>query len=199
MDFLVVGLGNPGKEYELTRHNIGFLVLDSLANQTGVEINRTGFKGFYNDVIFSDKKLMLFKPQTFMNLSGNAVKEIKNFYKIENQKIIVVHDEIDIELGTLKIKEGGGSAGHNGIKSIIENLNDNSFKRIRVGIGKPGNQNLVSSHVLSKFSSDEKKIVKQLIENTVDAIKEIIKNGIENAMNKYNKKTSATKEEKSNG
>ena len=134
-----------------------------------------------------------------MNLSGNAVKEIKNFYKIENQKIIVVHDEIDIELGTLKIKEGGGSAGHNGIKSIIENLNDNSFKRIRVGIGKPGNQNLVSSHVLSKFSSDEKKIVKQLIENTVDAIKEIIKNGIENAMNKYNKKTSATKEEKSNG
>ena len=200
MDFLIVGLGNPGKDYEQTRHNIGFMILDNLADRADINISKKGFKGLYDDINFSEHKLLLFKPQTYMNLSGQAVKEIKNFYKIDTKKIIVVHDEIDLELGKIKIKEGGGSAGHNGIKSIFENIGDKNFKRVRVGIGRPRSQMNVSSHVLSKFTGEEKEILESQINSATEAVLEIISNGLTSAMNKFNKNISTVnKEEPSHG
>lgn len=174
MDFLVVGLGNPGKEYELTRHNIGFIVLDNLADKAGIEISKTAHRGILGKGEYRDNNVYLFKPLTFMNKSGEALKEIKNFYKIPADQIIVVHDELDLQLGVIRSKFGGGTAGHNGLKSIVEKTGEKDFHRIRIGIGKPEHKTQVVDHVLSKFSEEEFKSLDKIVERAIEDIDSII-------------------------
>lgn len=189
---LVVGLGNPGKEYSLSKHNIGFMVVDELANRLGVSLNKIGFTSVYGEALFEEKKVVLLKPQTYMNRSGKAVSEFVGFFKILARDVISVYDEMDLTFGNLKIKVGGGSAGHNGIESIITSIGDDSFIRVRVGIGKPGQKSETVSHVLSRFRKDEKKIVEDALGRAADAVLEIIARGVENAMNKFNRKPDNT-------
>lgn len=174
MDFLVVGLGNPGKEYELTRHNIGFIVLDNLADKAGIEISKSAHKGILGKGEYLDNTVYLFKPLTFMNKSGEALKEIKNFYKIPADQIIVIHDELDLQLGDIRSKFGGGTAGHNGLKSIVEKTGDKDFHRIRIGIGKPEYKTQVVDHVLSTFSEEEFKGLDNIIEKAIKGVDSII-------------------------
>ena len=183
---LIAGLGNPGKEYENTRHNVGFLTIDKIAEDIGVKITKKGFQGLYNLGQFEESKILLLKPQTYMNNCGNALREAREFYKIDTDKIIVIHDEIDLPLGRIKLKKDGGSAGHNGIKSIIENIGSDNFARVRVGVGKPYDKNNVIKHVLSGFSKEERQQLPEVIESARDSVFAIIINGIEKAMNEFN-------------
>jgi len=174
MDFLIVGLGNPGKEYELTRHNIGFIVLDNLAEKAGIEISKTAHKGILGKGDYLGNNVYLFKPLTYMNKSGEALKEIKNFYKIPANQVIVVHDELDLQLGDIRSKFGGGTAGHNGLKSIVEKTGDKDFHRIRIGIGKPEYKTQVVDHVLSTFSDEEFKSLDKIVDRAIEDIDSII-------------------------
>jgi PTH1 family peptidyl-tRNA hydrolase len=183
---LIAGLGNPGKEYENTRHNVGFLTIDKIAEEVGVKITKKGFQSLYNLGQFEESKILLLKPQTYMNNCGNALREAREFYKIDTDKIIVIHDEIDLPLGRIKLKKDGGSAGHNGIKSIIANIGSNNFARVRVGVGKPYDKNNVIKHVLSGFSKEERQQLPEVIESARDSVFAIIMSGIEKAMNEFN-------------
>lgn len=187
---LVVGLGNPGKKYTQTKHNVGFLVVDEVGGRIGIELSKKKFKGIYGEGSIGGSKLMLLKPETYMNLSGEAVSSIKNFYDIPTDNIIVVHDDMDLPLGHIKIKSGGGSAGHNGIKSIISRLGTDDFKRVRMGIGKPLVKDEGVSHVLTGFKGGEDKIIKDTIMRAADAVLAIINEGLEKAMNEFNTKNS---------
>ena len=186
---LVVGLGNPGKEYTLTKHNVGFLVLDELSQRVGVEINKNKFQSLCGETFVEGNKVIFLKPQTYMNRSGGAVASASDFYKIPPENIIVVHDEMDLSLGRIMIKPGGGSAGNKGIKSIISSLGNKNFIRIRLGIGKPETESDGVDHVLSNFTKNEIEIVQDSILTAADATLEIIQNGLQSAMNKFNVKT----------
>lgn len=187
---LVVGLGNPGKKYTKTKHNVGFLVIDEIGEKVGIELNKKKFKGIYGEGAVNGGKLLLLKPETYMNLSGEAVSSIKNFYDIPADNIIVVHDEMDLELGIIRIKSGGGSAGHNGIKSIISRIGSDDFKRVRIGIGKPFVKDEGADHVLKGFKGDEGKIIQDTIARAAEAVLCIMSEGLEKAMNKYNTRNS---------
>ena len=182
--FLIVGLGNPGKEYAATRHNVGFDAIDSIANRYNVDINRLKFRGMYGEGNIGGSKVILLKPTTFMNLSGESVREVVNFYKIKNENIIVIYDDVDLEAGRLRIRSKGSSGGHNGIKSIIYHLGTEEFPRIKIGVGKPEN-NMVN-HVLGKFSKEDREKVDKCINVCIDATETMIKESTEGAMNKYN-------------
>lgn len=182
---LIVGLGNPGKEYTLSRHNIGFLVINRLARENSIALKSKSFKSRWGRGKIVRRTAILAKPHTFMNLSGEAVKAIAHFYKIAPPDIIVVHDDSDIEFGYLKIKTSGGSGGHRGIDSIITLLKDNNFIRIRVGIGKPSPRMDHSEFVLSPFNESEQKSLKQVIHKAQDCLETIITHGPEAAMNKF--------------
>lgn len=181
---LIVGLGNPGNQYEHTRHNMGFDVLDMFANSLGIDIDKKDFKSLYIKTKYLGEDLFLVKPQTYMNLSGDSVSLFVNYFKINLKDIIVVHDDMDIPVGQIKLKKNGSSAGHNGLKSIINSLNSEDFKRIKVGIGKP----LINSidFVLSKPTKDESLQIENAKKQAVDAIKITIKESFEKAMNIYN-------------
>ena len=187
---LVVGLGNPGKKYAKTKHNVGFLVIDEIGEKVGIELNKKKFKGIYGEGAVNGGKLLLLKPETYMNLSGEAVSSIKNFYDIPTDNIIVVHDEMDLELGIIRIKSGGGSAGHKGIKSIISRIGSEDFKRVRIGIGKPIVKDEGADHVLKGFKGDEGKIIQDTIARAAEAVLCIMSEGLEKAMNKYNTRNS---------
>lgn len=182
--YLVVGLGNPGKEYEGTRHNIGFDFIDYLAYKYNIEINRIKFKGTYGEGIINGKKVILLKPNTYMNLSGESIKEIVNFYKLDESEIIVIYDDISLNVGRMRIREKGSAGGHNGIKSIIANLGSDVFPRIKVGVGQP-EHNLVS-HVLGKFSSDDREKLNKVMPVACHAIETIMDKDTKEAMNKFN-------------
>lgn len=184
--YLIVGLGNPEKEYSRTRHNMGFDVLNELSKQYNIEINKEKFKGLYGNGIIEDKKVILLKPQTFMNLSGESLIEILNFYKISVDNIIVVYDDVDIAPGSIRIRKNGSAGTHNGMKSIIQHINTNEFCRIRVGIGKPEEKIDMISHVIGKMKEEDYDLLKQGIIKAKDAIIEILKNNIDSAMNLYN-------------
>lgn len=186
---LVVGLGNPGKEYTLTKHNVGFLVIDELGKRVGVDIQKSKFQSLHGEGFLEGNKILLLKPQTYMNRSGGAVFSASDFYKIPSENIIVVHDEMDISLGRIMIKPGGGSAGNKGIKSIISSLGSKDFIRVRIGIGKPNAKADGANHVLSNFSKSEGTMVEESIQTAADAVLEIINSGLEKAMNKYNVKS----------
>lgn len=189
MQYVIAGLGNPESKYESTRHNVGFLALDRLEKLLNIQINQKKFDGLFTQTIYNGSKLYLIKPLTYMNLSGKSVAEIKNYYKIEASNLIVIHDELDLLFGKIKIKIGGGTAGHNGIKSIVNSLGDNSFVRIRVGIGKPPTGQDGSSYVLSNFSRKEmNELEDSVLDQACDAALEIVSNGVKSAMNKINSK-----------
>mgnify|MGYP003593607736 CR=1 FL=1 len=182
--FLIVGLGNPGKEYEDTRHNIGFKVVDNIAKEYNIEINRQKFKGAYGEGFINGKKVMLLKPTTYMNLSGESVREVLDFYNLESNEILVIYDDISLDVGRLRIREKGSAGGHNGIKSIIAHVGNDIFPRIKVGVGQP-NLNLVK-HVLGRFTKEEMTILDESIEAATKAAAEIIKGDIKTAMNQFN-------------
>ena len=182
--FLIVGLGNPGKQYEQTRHNIGFDVIDYMANKYNIYVNREKFKGICGEGFIENKKVILLKPLTYMNLSGESIRELANFYKLEDDEIIVVYDDISLDIGRLRIREKGSAGGHNGIKSIIQNLGGDKFPRVKVGVGQP-KDNLVN-HVLGKFSKEDREHIEKVIPVVSDAIVEIVKNDAKESMNKFN-------------
>ena len=181
---LIVGLGNPGKQYEQTGHNIGFDVIDYMANKYNIDVNREKFKGICGEGFIENKKVILLKPLTYMNLSGESIRELANFYKLEDDEIIVVYDDISLDIGRLRIREKGSAGGHNGIKSIIQNLGGDKFPRVKVGVGQP-KDNLVN-HVLGKFSKEDREHIEKVIPVVSDAIVEIVKNDAKESMNKFN-------------
>lgn len=186
-EFIIVGLGNPGKDYELTRHNTGFLTLDHLAYENDVEIKKLKFKAAICDVYIDSHKCILMKPLTFMNNSGEAVREISAFYKIPPQNIIVIFDDITLDCGKLRIKRKGSDGGHNGIKSIIYHLGSDDFPRIKIGIGKkPHPDYNLADWVLSKFSKNDMKLLKDAISKACEAIPMILNGETEKAMNQFN-------------
>lgn len=184
--YLIVGLGNPEPEYSNTRHNMGFDVINCLSQQSKIEINRSKFDALYGNGVISGEKVILVKPQTYMNLSGKAIREFKKFYKLENEDIIVIYDDIDIEKGKIKIRKKGSAGTHNGMKSVIQELSTDEFVRIRVGTGKPEFENDLANYVLAPIPKDEREILDEGIFDAKSAIIEIIKNGIDAAMNKFN-------------
>lgn len=182
--FLIVGLGNPGKEYDGTRHNIGFEAIDSLGRKYSIDLNKSKFKGVFGEGFIEGKKVILLKPTTYMNLSGESIREVINFYKIDNNNIIVIYDDISLEIGKLRIREKGSAGGHNGIKSIIANMNTDVFPRIKIGVGQPKGD--LVSHVLGRFNKEEEQDLKEVIEASIKAVEIIIKNGAKTAMNELN-------------
>tara|TARA_Y100001936_G_scaffold229260_1_gene251269 strand:+ start:38379 stop:38963 length:585 start_codon:yes stop_codon:yes gene_type:complete len=185
---LIVGLGNPGNKYEGTRHNIGFSFIDFFSKQTESTITESKFQSLIGSKNISEQKFILMKPQTYMNDSGEAVKEIKNFYKINPSQIIVIYDDLDLDVGQIKIKNTGSSGGHNGINSIINNIGSNEFTRIRIGIGKPKEKSMTNKYVLSKFSKDDQKIINDINDLAKEIIYSIVFKSISFAMNTFNSK-----------
>ncbi|MBS5984438.1 aminoacyl-tRNA hydrolase [Clostridium butyricum] len=182
--FLIVGLGNPGSQYEDTRHNIGFKVVDNIAKEYNIEINRQKFKGMCGEGFINGEKVILLKPTTYMNLSGESIREVVDFYKLSNDDILVIYDDISLDVGRLRIREKGSAGGHNGIKSIIAHLGTDIFPRIKVGVGQP-NVDLVN-YVLGKFTKEEMEVLNESIDASTKAAKEIISNDVKTAMNIYN-------------
>lgn len=185
-NYFIIGLGNPGKKYENTRHNVGFKIVDKLAAELSVERTQIKHKAIIGETKLADNKIYLIKPQTYMNLSGESLRSIVDWYKIPLEDLIIVYDDIDLELGKIRIRKKGSAGSHNGMRSIIYHLVDDGFPRVRVGIGKnPENFKLVD-YVIGNFAKDEIKIIEQGIDEAVNAILSIIKLGIDEAMNKYN-------------
>lgn len=185
---LIVGLGNPGKEYVGTKHNVGFEVLDKLAYDNNININKAKFNALIGEGTIKNKKVALLKPLTYMNLSGESVKATMSWYKISNKDIIVIYDDISLNIGDIRIREKGSAGGHNGMKNIIYLLNTDEFIRIRVGIGnKPANWDL-ANYVLSHFSKDEIPNIIEGFTKAADAVEMILASGVSAAMNKYNQK-----------
>lgn len=182
--YLVVGLGNPGREYEGTRHNVGFEVVNNISEKLNFNISKIKFKGLVGESIIGGEKCIFLKPSTYMNLSGESVREAADFYKVPAENIIIIYDDVSIELGRIRIRPSGSDGGHNGMKSIIYHLNNDSFPRVRVGIGNP-NYDIIS-YVLGRFMPEEKECISKAIIKASDAVLEIIENGIQSAMNKYN-------------
>lgn len=182
--YLIVGLGNPEPEYSNTRHNMGFDVLNSLSKKNKIEICKKKFDGLYGMGEISGEKVILLKPQTYMNESGTSIVQAKNFYKISNDKIIVIYDDVDIEVGKIRIREKGSANTHNGMKSVVKNLNTKEFVRIRVGIGK--NDSDIIQYVLEQIDKYSRKELDKGIEKAALAVEEILKTDIQTAMNKYN-------------
>lgn len=182
---IIVGLGNPGKEYKNTRHNIGYMVLEELASRCPIEKQESKFDAIIGQIKIKGEKVLLVKPLTYMNLSGKSVQPLTHWYKLDLADLIVVYDDMDLPLGTIRIRAAGGSGGHKGIKSIIERLASQDFARIRIGIGRPENHDTVD-WVLSRFAGDEKVKIEQAVKNAADALEKWITNGIADAMNTYN-------------
>lgn len=185
--YIIAGLGNPGKEYTGTRHNVGFDTLDCLAEKYNVKLNKLKFNSVYGEATINGEKVMLVKPVTYMNRSGIAINEIINFYKIPVENLIVVYDDIDIPVGTLRIRPNGSPGTHNGMKSIIQHVGGN-FPRIRVGIGRNPDMDL-ADYVLQRFSTEDKDKITPIMEKAAEAAIEIIENNVDIAMQKYNIRT----------
>lgn len=181
---LIVGLGNPGKEYEKTRHNAGFMVLDELAKKLNVQFDKNKFKGKIAEGRIGTKKVLLLKPETYMNLSGESIVEAADFYKIPNEEILVIFDDVSLEVGKLRIRKKGSSGGHNGIKSTIFHLSTENFPRIKVGVGAPKHD--MVNHVLGKFQEEELEKMDKTIAASVDAVFAILNNGVDSAISEYN-------------
>ena len=185
--YIIAGLGNPTREYEKTRHNVGFDTIDVLADKLNTSVDEKKFKGLYGRGIIAGEKVILLKPQTFMNLSGNSIAAVVNFYKIDAKKdMIVIYDDMDLPVGKLRVKEKGSSGGHNGIKSIISHLGD-EFLRIKCGIGKSKDDTI--DFVLGQFDKSEQEVVDKMIENAADCALDLIRDvELGRIMQKYNKK-----------
>ena len=184
--YLIVGLGNPGKEYEFTRHNMGFNVINKLSNKYGIEVNKKKFDGLCGDGMIEGEKVILLKPQTYMNLSGKSIVQVVNFYKIPLENVIVIYDDIDIEPGLIRIRKKGSSGSHNGMKSVIAELGSGEFMRVRVGIGKPKYDGDMINYVIGAVPEEEQKELEKGVEKAKEAVIEILRSGIDTSMNKFN-------------
>ena len=188
--WLIVGLGNPGREYEKTRHNCGFRALDILADNLGCKVDKLKFQGLYGQVNYNGTKVFLLKPQTFMNLSGRSVLQLSAYFNIPPQNILVLFDDISLEPGRLRIRANGSAGGHNGIKSIIQEVGSQEFPRVKIGVGAKPNPNYdLADWVLSAFSANEEKALSVALDNAAKAALAIIDHGVPEAANRYNGKS----------
>ena len=183
--YLIVGLGNPENEYAHTRHNMGFDVINKIARKCEIDISRTKFNGLYGSGIIKDEKVILLKPQTYMNLSGESVRQVMDFFKINQEDILVIYDDLDMPVGKLRLRQSGSAGGHNGIKNIILHTGSQNFNRIRVGIDRSKYIKVVD-YVLSRFTKDEQDAINQGIENASDAVIDYLDHGFNHAMNRFN-------------
>lgn len=184
--YLIVGLGNPGDKYKYTKHNLGFMVLDYFASLHSIEINKIKHKAVLGEGLIGQEKVILAKPQTYMNLSGESVYELVHWYKADISRLIIIYDDADLDLGRIRIRKDGSSGTHNGMKSIVYILNTDKFPRIRIGIGKQPDYMDLADYVLGRFKDEEIPLMEEAVKNSALATEEIIKNGIDSAMNKYN-------------
>ena len=184
---LIVGLGNPGKEYEKTRHNIGFMVIDNYADSLGVNISKEKYNGLYTEVNITCEKVILLKPQSYINLSGEVIRKFVDFYKIDIEDILIIHDDLDLEIGTYKLRRNGSSGGHNGLKNIELHLGTQEYKRLKIGIS---NNKLMDTkdYVLGKLSKEEKDEIDKIEVLAVDIINDFLKISFDDLMAKYNHK-----------
>lgn len=184
--YLLIGLGNPGREYQANRHNFGFMLIDRLA----VRLNARGLKVQSNAIVtnttYEDRRLILAKPQTYMNLSGQSIQGLANFYKLPLENLLVAHDDLDLPFGTIRLRPGGGPGGQKGVASTIERLGTKDFARLRLGIGRPPGRMDPPAYVLQNFSREETKILSEILDRAADATLEFVINGLDKAMNKYN-------------
>jgi PTH1 family peptidyl-tRNA hydrolase len=184
--YLLIGLGNPGREYRDTRHNVGFMLIDRLAVRLDARGMKVQSKAIVTTAAYQERKLILAKPQTYMNLSGHSAQGLLNFYKVPVENMIVAHDDLDLPFGTIRIRPKGGPGGQKGMASTIEQLGTNGFARLRIGIGRPPGRMDPSAYVLQNFSKDEFKALSEIIDRAADAALEFVMNGVNAAMNKYN-------------
>lgn len=185
--YLVAGLGNPGRQYEMTRHNIGFHTIDYMADELGLKVKKLKFKALFGETQIGGEKVLLVKPQTYMNLSGESVSGFADFYKIPVENIIIISDDIALKTGKIRVRAKGSAGGHNGLKSIIYMLGSDKFPRVRIGVGAPehGDHDL-ADYVLGRFGNDEIPVLEDAMIRAAKAVREIIERGPESAMNKFN-------------
>lgn len=184
--FIIVGLGNPGNRYDNTRHNVGFDTVDFLADKYGIKISRLKHKAVCGEGEIEGVKAVLAKPQTYMNLSGESVRDMVEWYKIPLNNVILVYDDIDLQLGKIRVRPRGSSGTHNGMRSVLYHLQSEDFPRVRIGIGRPPEGWELADYVLSRFSDEERKIINESIAQAADAVVSIIKSGVEIAMSRFN-------------
>ena len=189
VSFVIAGLGNPGNQYIHTRHNTGFLAIDYICKKYGAKVNRSAHKGLVGDVVIAGKRVLLVKPQTFMNLSGECVRAVLDYYKLSNEDLIVIYDDVSLDVGRLRVRRDGSAGGHNGIKSMIEQLGTNVFPRVKVGVGqKPHPDYDLASWVLSEFSEKELETLDTVFETATLGIEKILNGNVDDAMQICNKK-----------
>ena len=191
--YIIAGLGNPGSMYEHTRHNMGFKAIDAMASEFGIDVNRAKFKGLIGEGRIGSEKVILLKPQTYMNLSGQSVREIMNFYKLPEENIIEIYDDFDLPIGSIRVRKSGGPGTHNGMKSVVQELGSRKFPRVRVGIGSSDGSTI--QFVIGKVGKDEQQILNEAAEAAASAAADIIRIGIENAMNIHNTRKSEKKDD----
>jgi PTH1 family peptidyl-tRNA hydrolase len=184
--YLLIGLGNPGREYRDNRHNVGFMLLDRLAVRLDARGMKVQSKAIVTTATYQERKLLLAKPQTYMNLSGHSAQGLLNFYKIPVENMLIAHDDLDIPFGTIRIRPKGGPGGQKGMASTIEQLGTNGFARLRIGIGRPPGRMDPAAYVLQDFSREEMRALSEIIDRAADAALEFVMNGVNAAMNKYN-------------
>ena len=186
VEWLVVGLGNPGQKYANTRHNMGFLTVDLLAEEAGVQLNKVKFKSAYNILRFAGARCLVMKPQTYMNLSGEAVREAAQFYKIPPERVLVIYDDVSLPVGKLRVRPSGSVGGHNGIKNIIAHLGTQDFPRVKIGTGAPGEGGDMIDWVIGVPSQADRKILLETFHRAIEAAACIIEHGCQKAMNDFN-------------
>jgi peptidyl-tRNA hydrolase, PTH1 family len=184
--YLIIGLGNPGREYRETRHNVGFMLLDKLTLRLNTRFTRMQSKALVASSIYKERKIVLAKPQTFMNLSGQSVQGLLHFYKLPLENLLIAHDDLDLPVGTIRIRPDGRSAGQRGMTSTIEKLGTDEFPRLRLGIGRPPGQMQAPDYVLQNFIESDLTIISETIDRAVEAVLLWVTDGLEAAMNKYN-------------
>ncbi|MDO4486308.1 MAG: aminoacyl-tRNA hydrolase [Bacillota bacterium] len=194
--FVIAGLGNPGRKYENTRHNMGFLAVDKLAEKYDIKINKLKHKALVGDGIISGRKVLLVKPQTYMNLSGDSLREIVSYYNIDIENLIVIYDDFDLAAGSLRIRKKGSAGSHNGMKSVVQQLQSENFPRIRVGIGSSGGLDW-KDFVTGRIGTGENDILAEAVDKAADAAACILQKGIDRAMNEYNIKPKPERKEPS--
>ncbi len=192
--YVIAGLGNPGKKYENTRHNMGFITVDQLAIKHDIKVDKLKFKALVGEGRIAGQKVLLVKPQTYMNLSGESIRQVMHFYKLDPEKLIVIYDDIDIELGALRIRKFGSAGTHNGMKSVVYQLQSDHFPRIRIGIGSQKKGDLVD-FVIGGFSKEEVPVLEETVTKAVSAIECILAEDVDIAMNRYNTKKARPKKE----
>ncbi len=184
--YLIAGLGNPEEDYSGTRHNMGFDTINQIAQNNNIKINKKNFDGLYEVCNIQNEKVILLKPQTYMNESGKSVKQVVDYYNIPLENIVIIYDDIDTPKGKIRLRKKGGPGSHKGMQSVVQNLNSTDFSRVRVGIGRPESTSEMINYVIGSIPEEEKQILKQGTEKAALAVEEIIKNGIDIAMNKFN-------------